>query len=123
MWLPGSISIMIIVVMVSLVLPKCVLSLRRRTSTIVYTNTSVASAFHTLHPEGSLRLVGGEESWEGNVEIYHNGRWGSICDDEWDETEGNIACRSLGYPLGVHRVTTSGFFGPGRRKSVNDNDR
>lgn len=63
--------------------------------------------------EGSVRLTGGQRASEGNVEIYHMSRWGSVCDDEFDQSEGDVVCRSLGYTLGADRVTSSGFFGPG----------
>ena len=33
--------------------------------------------------EGSLRLVDGEAEDQGRLEIWHDGRWGTICDDGW----------------------------------------
>ena len=35
--------------------------------------------------------------FQGNVEIYHKGVWGGICDDEWDNLEATIACKTLGF--------------------------
>lgn len=67
-----------------------------------------------MQAEGSVRLTGGRSKSEGNVEIYHMGKWGSICDDEFDMSEGNVICRSLGFPMGAHSVTGNGFFGPGK---------
>lgn len=66
--------------------------------------------------EGVVRLMGGQTPREGNVEIYHLGTWGSICDDEWDLREANIACRSLGFPNAT-RATHNSEFGRGRSKS------
>jgi len=58
----------------------------------------------------------------GRVEIYHDDRWGSICDDEWDEREAKVICRQLGYTPESNSVdikveikaTYNGKFGPAR---------
>lgn len=70
--------------------------------------------------DGTLRLVGGKTSKEGNVEIYHLGQWGSICDDEWDLREAHIACRTLGFSNAT-RATHNSEYGRGRRKIWMDN--
>ncbi|XP_052083759.1 scavenger receptor cysteine-rich domain superfamily protein-like [Mytilus californianus] len=44
-----------------------------------------------------VRLVGGNYFWEGRVEIYHNGAWGTICDDDFDTNEAKVICAMLGY--------------------------
>ncbi|XP_023235685.1 lysyl oxidase homolog 2-like [Centruroides sculpturatus] len=74
----------------------------------------------TAVKEGKLRLVGGHSANEGNVEIYHAGLWGSICDDEWDKTEADIVCRTLGYN-GSSRATYNSEFGRARRQIWMDN--
>lgn len=52
----------------------------------------------------------------GNVEILHNGKWGAICDDEWDKNEAEVVCRQLGY-IGAEKFTHSGMFGQAKSKS------
>jgi len=36
---------------------------------------------------------------EGRLEIYHNGRWGTVCDHAFNDVAATVACRALGYNL------------------------
>ncbi|XP_058056136.1 lysyl oxidase homolog 3A-like [Anopheles bellator] len=70
--------------------------------------------------DGAIKLIGGRGDFEGNVEIFHAGKWGAICDDEWDASEAEVVCRQLGFP-GHVRPTHSGYFGRAKRKFWMDN--
>ena len=59
-----------------------------------------------------FRLVGGNTSSEGRVEMFYNNEWGTICDDDWNSNNTQVICRSLGYTYGI-RSTSSKEFGPG----------
>ncbi|XP_044754484.1 endoplasmin-like [Coccinella septempunctata] len=71
--------------------------------------------------EGAIKLVGGRGEYEGNVEILHEGRWGAICDDEWDSAEAKVICNQLGYKNGTSKYTGNAYFGPAKRKFWMDN--
>ncbi|XP_070801792.1 neurotrypsin-like [Pituophis catenifer annectens] len=59
-----------------------------------------------------LRLVGGTKSFEGRVEIYHDGHWGTICDDQWDDKDAEVVCRHLDLS-GFSRAVSWAHFGKG----------
>uniref|UniRef100_A0A8C3AU80 Neurotrypsin n=1 Tax=Cyclopterus lumpus TaxID=8103 RepID=A0A8C3AU80_CYCLU len=75
--------------------------------------TSIGIFPHALSGSGPpLRLVGGEEDFEGRVEVFHSGRWGSVCDDQWDDRDAEVVCRQLGFG-GVAKAWSWAHFGQG----------
>ena len=49
-----------------------------------------------------VRLVGGKFRSQGRVEVYCNGRWGTVCGRNFQKTEADAICRDLGYTKATH---------------------
>ena len=47
--------------------------------------------------DGSVRLIGGDHSREGVVEIAYDGRWGMVCNGDFSATDARSICQGLGY--------------------------
>ena len=60
--------------------------------------------YSTLHDcmidcesEGDVRLINGLYPWEGRVEMFYEGRWGTVCNNGWNAPEAIVVCHQLGY--------------------------
>ncbi len=63
-------------------------------------------------PETDVRLVDGDTASEGRVEVFVDGTWGTVCDDNWDLIEAEVVCRQLGF-VGAESANGGALFGPG----------
>ena len=63
--------------------------------------------------DGAVRLVNGGIATCGRVEVFHDGEWGTVCDDRWSSANGNIVCKQLGYE-GTEKIFYTAHFGRGK---------
>ena len=44
----------------------------------------------------AVRLVNGNNTAEGRVEIYYEQSWATVCNDRWGDDDASVICRQLG---------------------------
>ncbi|TDH00339.1 hypothetical protein EPR50_G00187460 [Perca flavescens] len=60
-----------------------------------------------------LRLSNGTSRCSGRVEVYHDGQWGTVCDDRWGMPEADVVCREMNCGSALS-VQYRAFFGRGQ---------
>ena len=91
---------------------------------------STGRHYHSMYDERFHRSVGHLQgtiylphNYYGTVMVHNGNRWGSICDDNFDNTAAKVICRSLGYPGNAgHTAYGSAAYGQGYGSYINMDD-
>lgn len=65
------------------------------------------------HPGCEKIRLAGASRCSGRVEVFHDGRWGTVCDDLWSLANAKVVCRQLQCGAGL-AGKGSAFFGEGQ---------
>eukprot|EP00061_Rhincodon_typus_P011778 g37049.t1 len=61
-------------------------------------NARAASGQAPEQKEVMIRLAGLKRTHhEGRVEVFYNGQWGTVCDDDFTLNAATVICQELGY--------------------------
>ncbi|XP_033103957.1 scavenger receptor class A member 5-like, partial [Anneissia japonica] len=69
----------------------------------------------------TVRLADGIADFQGRLEIYYEGEWGTVCNDGWDYNNARVVCNQLGYGYPLQSLISSGYQGDTYQRIFLDN--
>ncbi|XP_022096110.1 deleted in malignant brain tumors 1 protein-like [Acanthaster planci] len=76
---------------------------------------------HPFAKTYEARLSDGPYPNQGRLELFYDGAWGTVCDDEWDFKDAEVVCRQLGFLSAVVPLNgkeTSSLYGSGEGEII-----
>lgn len=88
-------------------------------STLLSTWVLCSAQSDSGKPVIQLRLAGEKRKhYEGRLEVFYNGEWGTVCDDDFSISAAQVVCRELGFLDAVSWSPSAKFGrGEGKKKS------
>nr|XP_033817875.1 scavenger receptor cysteine-rich type 1 protein M130-like isoform X2 [Geotrypetes seraphini] len=92
-----------------------VLSYREEVMFALWNNLMDKAVLTYVYHQFQLRLVNGSHQCAGRVEVFHEEKWGTVCDDSWDLEDAAVVCKQM--DCGPVRSAPSGaHFGKGKEQ-------
>jgi len=60
----------------------------------------------------AIRLVNGSNAYEGRIEVFYAGEWGTVCDDDFTGVDAQVVCQQL-FGTDAVAYATGAYFGQG----------
>nr|XP_055066878.1 T-cell differentiation antigen CD6 isoform X2 [Misgurnus anguillicaudatus] len=90
-------------------LANCILKESKLHNCTTTANGNCTNATKVICEHQVVRLAEGQDRCVGRVELLDTGKWGTVCDDDFNDTSGNVVCAQL--DCGI--MIKYGFWGAG----------